>query len=143
MGPYRTPLGPVGAIGPMGPVRPWAHGTMGPRAHGPTGPWAHRLMGPRAHGALGPKYFPYFATMSRFATTSKFLPQCRSFCPNVEVFASINSVLAELVQFSPRGPRDLGLGSETINFESETTILEQNSAPERSRWVLESKSFTK
>ena len=43
----------------------------------------------------------------------------------------------------PWGPRGLGLGSETINLESETTIPEQNFTPEPSGWVLESKSCTK
>ena len=41
------------------------------------------------------------------------------------------------------GPRGLGLGSDTINLESETTIPEQNSAPEPSGWVPESKTAIK
>ena len=43
--------------------------------------------------------------------------------------------------WGPWGPRGLGLGSDTTNLESETTIPEQNSAPEPSGWVPESKSM--
>ena len=95
------------------PRGPWTQGIHVSRALGP-GPWSWALVPCPGPWALVPGPGPW-----------ALVPGPRPW------------------SLGPWGPRGLVLGSETINLESETTIPEQNSVPERSGRVPGSKSGTK